>query len=124
MILLDTNYLIRGLLTDSDESATIARWLTTGERLITSAVVWYEFQCGPVSPDQIEFMRGLLTDGVRPFDAATAAEAARLFNATGRIRALRVDSMIAASAILANAPIATSNRQDFAPFLPHGLQLQ
>jgi predicted nucleic acid-binding protein len=34
-----------------------------------------------------------------------------------------VDAMIAATAIVAKAPLATSNRDDFKPFLAHGLEL-
>jgi predicted nucleic acid-binding protein len=35
----------------------------------------------------------------------------------------RLDTMIAASAILAGAELATTNRDDFAAFVPHGLKL-
>ena len=33
------------------------------------------------------------------------------------------DCMIAATALAAKAPLATKNRNDFAPFLPYGLEL-
>ena len=60
---------------------------------------------------------------VIPFAEEQAREAAHLFNAIGRKRHLRVDTMIAATAIVAGAPLATGNREDFQPFLAHGLKL-
>ena len=50
-------------------------------------------------------------------------EAARLYNQVGRVRRLRVDTMIAAAAILADARLATRNRADFEAFQPLGLRL-
>lgn len=32
--------------------------------------------------------------------------------------------MIAATAIVAKTPLATNNRKDFLPFVPHGLMLR
>jgi predicted nucleic acid-binding protein len=58
------------------------------------------------------------------FDDAQALTAAELFNATGRKRALRVDAMIAATAMVLDATLATSNHEDFAEFAPSGLRLQ
>jgi len=48
---------------------------------------------------------------------------ARLFNAVHRKRGLRADAMIAATAIVSGARLATNNRDDFAPFAAHGLKL-
>lgn len=67
-------------------------------------------------------MRAFLSR-IIPFDEQQADEAARLLNATGRRRNLRVDSMIAGAAITANARLATSNQADFRPFVRHGLVL-
>ena len=53
-----------------------------------------------------------------------AEEAARLFNLTGRRRGSHADCMIAASAIVAGAPLATLNAADFQPLVPFGLSLQ
>jgi predicted nucleic acid-binding protein len=50
-----------------------------------------------------------------------ANESARLFNLVGRKRSLRVDAMIAGTAIAAHARLATDNRADFLPFVAHGL---
>ena len=122
MICLDTNYLIRGLVKGSAEEAALLAWARDGVPLIASAVVWYEFVCGPVTPSQIATMRAFLSEIVSIHERQ-AEEAARLFNAVGRKRSLRVDATIAASAILAGAVLATDNQTDFKPFVPCGLKL-
>jgi predicted nucleic acid-binding protein len=83
---------------------------------------WFEFLCGPVTPAQISTIRAFLTEIV-VFDEPQAREAARLFNAVGRKRHLRVDAMIAGTASAVGAALATGNRADFAPFVAHGLLL-
>lgn len=122
MILLDTNYLIRALVPASAEAEKVLAWTGAGEDLCTSAVCWYEFLCGPVDAEAIDIIYGLIQERVLPFTADQAAEASRLFNATGRSRRLRVDAMIAAAAILSNASLATDNQDDFTAFAPHGLR--
>jgi predicted nucleic acid-binding protein len=63
------------------------------------------------------------TGGLIPFEEAHAEAAARLFNATGCVRRLRVDAMIASSAMVAGCRLATSNLADFKVFVPFGLVL-
>ena len=123
MICLDTNYLIRGVTVGTEEAAELVAWVEAGEILITPMPAWFEFICGPVTDEQMETMRAFLTTIV-PFGEAEAMEAARLFNAIDRKRSLRVDSMIAGTASAAKARLATMNRADFEPFVPHGLQLR
>ncbi len=122
MILLDTNYLIRGLIAGSREAEDLVAWARAGERMAVSSVVWYEFLCGPVTRAQQAVMQSFIHE-ILPFGDVQAQEAARLFNAVGRQRALRVDAMIAASALIAHARLATSNQTDFAPFVAEGLEL-
>jgi predicted nucleic acid-binding protein len=122
VICLDTNYLIRCLEDSSEEAGRITDWYRSGERLITPVPAWYEFLCGPITMEREEIVRAFLAE-VIPFTEAEAREAAHLFNAAGRKRSLRVDAMIAATAIVAGARLATGNRGDFAPFLPLGLEL-
>ena len=90
--------------------------------MVTSTTSWYEFLCGPVTPEQIQTMRSFLQE-ILPFDEPQAAAAALLFNATGRKRTLRVESMIAGTVLVAGATLATNNRHDFAAFTDHGLRL-
>lgn len=122
-ICLDTNYLVRGLLEGARESSELVRWRQSGEILLSAAPAWYEFLCGPVTDLQIRVIRAFLSGGVAAFEEIQAAESARLFNAIGRIRRLRTDTMIAATAIVAGASLATSNREDFKVFVPHGLKI-
>ena len=113
MILLDTNYLIRMLVAGTREAERINAWLDDHEELCTSSVSWYEFLSGPVDDVGVDLVRTVIQDRVLPFVADTASEAARLFNAAGRARRLRVDAMVAASATMVNASLATGNLGDF-----------
>ena len=122
MICLDTNYLIMGLVAESSEAESLLSWAQNGETFCVSSIVWYEFLCGPIYTEQESAMRSLMTEIVE-FDGAQASEAARLFNAVGRSRQLRVDSMIAATAVAKHLPLATRNVSDFARFKAFGLRL-
>ncbi|MBC8097055.1 MAG: type II toxin-antitoxin system VapC family toxin [Akkermansiaceae bacterium] len=122
MICLDTNYLIRGMEPGSEEAARMTAWYQAGEPLITAMPAWFEFICGPLTEQQEATIRAFLTEIV-PFDEKQARESARLFNKAGRKRNLRVDAMIAGTAMAANARLATNNRADFRPFVAHGLKL-
>jgi predicted nucleic acid-binding protein len=122
MIYLDTNYLILGLVPGSDESRDLVTWAKQGESLVTGAICWYEFLCGPVSAAQTRAMRAFVLE-ILPFQEAQAVAAAKLFNATGRRRTLRVDCMIAGTALVAGARVATRNRADFEVFTPYGVVL-
>lgn len=97
-------------------------WLTSGESLGISAIAWGEFLCGPLSPSAEAFARQLLPDAM-PLERIDAERAAALFNATGRRSKSYADCCIAAAAIGAGAPLATSNQSDFAPMTVHGLLL-
>lgn len=123
MICLDTNYLILGLVANSSESSELRAWVASGETLVTPMVAWYEFLCGPVTAVQRDTMRTFVKV-LLPFDETHARIAAELFNNSGRRRTLRVDAMIAAAAIAADASLATNNRDDFEVFVQSGLRLQ
>jgi predicted nucleic acid-binding protein len=124
MICLDTNYLIRALVPATAEARRVGEWLDAGEPLAIPAIAWYEFLCGSIITDEeIQLAMVIVSENVLPFEQAEAAESARLFNAAGRKRALRVDAMIAGTAVAAGARLATNNRSDFKPFTAHGLAL-
>ncbi len=120
MICLDTNYLILGLVPGSKESSDLAAWAAHGESLVTPMVAWYEFLCGPVTEVQIRTMRAFVRE-LLPFDETHAIVAAGLFNLAGRKRTNSVDAMIAATAIVVGAALATNNRADFSEFDKAGL---
>lgn len=121
MICLDTNYLILGLVAGSRESGELAAWVAAGEQLVAPSLVWFEFLCGPVTDAQLRTMRAFLHE-LMPFDEPQAIVAANLFNAAARKRSTRVDAMIAATAIVADAALATNNAADFLPFRESGLR--
>jgi len=122
MICLDTNYLIKGVTAGTPEAGGLVAWTQAGEPLITPMTAWFEFLCGPVTPAQVATMRAFL-NRIVVFDEPQAREAARLFNAVRRQRRLRVDAMIAGTAVVAGAALATGNRADFEPFVAPGLLL-
>jgi predicted nucleic acid-binding protein len=123
MICLDANFLIGGVSESRPESRHLLACAAAGETFCTAAPAWYEFLCGPVTPAQIETMLAFLQGGIIPFAADQAQVAARLYNAGERPRRLRVDAVIAATAISHQAALATLNTADFKHFTSHGLEL-
>jgi len=90
--------------------------------LAISAVGWAEFLCGPVAGPEAELASRIVRRRVS-FDEEDAELAARLFNLAGRRRGSLTDCMIAATAIRADASLATSNPSDFHPFALSGLRI-
>lgn len=122
MIHLDTSFLIRALVPGSRHEQRLLAWLDGPEPVAVSAVVWAEFQCGPVSVDLSDLARTLLGEPV-PLSAADAEAAAILFNGAGRRRGSLLDCFVAATALQAGAMLATENRRDFERFTQAGLIL-
>ena len=122
MICLDTNYLIRALIPGTPEARRLETWMEGGEKITLPAVAWYEFLCGCTAEEE-QLAVVLLTGGLRPFGDPEARVSARIFRAVKTPRHLRVDAMIAGTAIAASAPLATNNRADFKPFVAQGLKL-
>jgi len=123
MIHLDTNYLIGLLVKGSPQAVHVDGWLAAGQLLAAGAVAWTEFLNGPVSPLEVSRTEAVLQSRIVPFGRPEAVLAADLFNKTGRRRGSRFDCLIAATAMLAQAEIATVNQSDFASFSAHGLKL-
>jgi len=123
MILLDTNYLIRLLVPGSQEFERVSDWLHQEEALATASICWYEFCCGPVSDHEQGLVRSVLKEGILPLSEHGAQQSAELFNATGRLRSLKVDCLVAGTALAAGARVTTSNLRDFSVFVPWGLGL-
>jgi len=122
VIHLDTSFMIRALVRGTREDATLRGWLNQGEQLAICTIAWTEFLCGPVTAEQVDMAMLVVTNRL-PFDEPQARIAADLFNLTGRRRGSLVDCMIAAVAIDAGAPIATSNFDDFERYTAKGLVL-
>ena len=122
MIHLDTNFVIMSLVPGTTQDTQLRDWLAAGETVGVDAIVWSEFLCGPLTPQQRISAEALFQD-VQPFVARDAALAAELFNAGGRRRGSLTDCMIAAVCIRQNVPIATANVADFQPFVAAGLKI-
>lgn len=119
---LDTNYLIALGQQGSAAARQVERWIVQGQPLWVSAIAWAEYLCGPLTAAEEEDCAAVL-HGIQPVDATIATLGASLFNATGRRSRSLPDCLIAATAILAQEPLATLNRADFEPFIPFGLTL-
>lgn len=123
MIHLDTNLLIALIHRFDVHHATATRMIAGPGPFATSSVAWMEFHSRPVHPRDIAASKSLLNGGIAPFDEAAATLAGDLYHLTRSKRRTRLDTMIAATAIVAGAELATVNADDFAAFVPHGLKL-
>ncbi|MCC6680094.1 MAG: PIN domain-containing protein [Phycisphaeraceae bacterium] len=122
MIYLDSSFVIRALCRDTDEAVRLTGWIEAGRQFSMSTMAWAEFMCGPLTADEEAFVRALTPEPMS-LSACDAELGSQLFNATGRRRGSLNDCLIAAVAIHADAPLATSNPNDFQRFAPHGLKL-
>lgn len=122
MIHLDTSFLIRALVHGSAEDRRLREWLRDGEPVGMSPVAWAEFLCGPITAAQLPMVSQVVPQRAA-FADDDAVLAARLFNDAGRRRGSLADCMIAASAIRAEAPLATVNPNDFRRFQGAGLRV-
>lgn len=123
MILLDTCWLIDFIAAKPHCISRIEEWVAARVKLCTAAVCWSEFLTGPVTGPQISAVSALIEHAILAFGEVEAIKAAELFNLTGRRRGSRVDSFVAAVAIVHSAELATTNVVDFAPFRIHGLEI-
>lgn len=122
MIHLDSNALV-ALPVLARQRHDLTRRIAQGEAVAASSVAWFEYACGPVTDAEATLVRAVLSTGIVPLDEDAAERAAALFNAVGRRRHLRTECLVAATAILAGAELATFNAVDFRPFVAHGLKL-
>ena len=122
MIHLDTNVLI-ALPRMARQRHALTERIGAGEPAATSSLVWFEYVCGPLAESEQHLVRAVIGARILRVDEAVAERAAALFIHAGRRRSLRTDCLIAATAILAGAELASYNAADFAPFTVHGLRL-
>jgi len=121
---LDTNSLAELVIPVSDFGDSILRWVSDGNQISVSTIAWSEFCNGPLTSEAREAAEISLNGRILPFDQAMAEKASQLFNATGRRRGSHSDCMIAATAIISNAPLSTLNLKDFNRFIPCGLRIR
>lgn len=122
MIHFDTNALICLPQWAKDGHPVVTR-VAAGEPAAACSVVWYEFLSGPLVEGEAELAHAFLQGRILPVAEEDARLAAELFNAIGRKRQHRTDTLIAACAIRADAEFATANAADFQGLTAHGLRL-
>ena len=122
VIHLDTNILIDLVTSHSAQVAMVHGWLKSNIPLAASAVTWSEFCNGPIPLAKKQLIEQILGDNIIDFTQPMAETASFLFNKTGR-RSSHSDCMIAATAIISDAPLCTQNIKDFERFIPFGLHL-
>ena len=123
MIHIDTNLLIASIDPSHEHAKLWPRLIAAGDSFAVSAVAWTEFRSYPVSDQQLRVLDRLLSGGVLTYERAHAELAGELFRRTNAKRKNRLDTMIAATAILVGAELATVNEADFKPFVSLGLKL-
>lgn len=120
---LDTSFLIRALVPGSPESERLRGWLAAGRGVAISTLAWGELLCGPLDHRTEALARRVVRAHV-PIGTEEATAAARLFNASGRRRGSFSDCIVAATAVLDGAALATADPADFWRFAAHGLELE
>ncbi len=123
MIHFGTNLLIAFVDSTHRHSALVEAAAGTGRNLGAAAVAWMEFHSRPVTRIDCKALDAVLSGGIVSFGSTEAELFGQLFQLPRIKRTQRRDSMIAATAILAGAALATANEVDFAPFVPLGLRL-
>jgi len=119
---LDTSFLIRALVAGSPEFRKLRGWLGNRTPVAMSAFAWGEFLCGPLDDAARARARRVAYRHV-PLGTEEAELAARLFNLGGRRWGSFPDCVIAATAMVSEAGLATSNTDDFDRLVEAGLEL-
>ena len=123
MIHVDTNLLIASIDPSHENARVWTRLVMVDEPIAASAVAWTELRSYSISSNQLLALEQLLLGGIVAYERAHADLAGELFRNTKTKRKNRLDSMIAATAILAGAKLATADQKDFQPFVSLGLEL-
>lgn len=123
MLHLDANILIALDREEPEVVRRVFRWVSEGDALLVSSVVWYEFLIGPYTNEGLTLIKSLIKKPPLPFTQKDAEKAAELYNQTGRARSRKVDTMVAVIALRNGGRLVTRNVEDFRPFQEHGLEL-
>lgn len=114
MIHLDTSVLIDALTGPKRSAPQLRRAIESGERILFSTIVLYEWLRGERVPAEISAQEALFPRaGAAEFGFDEAAVAAGLYRQMKRARGREVDLAIAATAIAQNAALWTLNADDF-----------
>ena len=114
MIHLDTSVLIDALTGPKRSALQLRRAIESGERILFSTIVLYEWVRGVRLSAEVAVQEALFPkEGAVPFGAEEALIAAELYRAVKRARSREIDLAIAATAIAQNAELWTLNTGDF-----------
>lgn len=122
MIVIDTSALVDSFTGHRNSEKRLGSLVESGERIILTAIVYYEWRRGPRLREELAFQEQVFPmEAVVPFDAADATLAANLYRSVRSPRTREIDIAIAAMALARDASLWTLNLSDFTD-IP-GLQL-
>lgn len=111
---LDTDFLVFALAQDGPERARLREAAASEAVLEISAIAWYEFCCGPRTPDEVSAARQLFgEDGVVPFTRDLAERAGEQFRRLGSPRRRAADIAVGTTAVDQGALLLSRNTRDF-----------
>lgn len=114
MILLDTSVLVDAFTGPRRSAPAVRRAIESGERVVLSTLVLYEWLRGPRRVEELAAQEALWPrETAIAFGADEAARAADLYRSVRSPRGREVDLAIAACAICWNARLWTLNVDDF-----------
>src|SRR5437763_5834976 len=114
MTFLDTSALVGRLAGAKLSGLALRNAVESGERMLISSPVLYEWLRGPRIPEELALQESLFpADMVVPFGPQEAALSAKLYRSLSRPRGREFDIAIAACAIAREAELWTLNRADF-----------
>ena len=114
MIHLDTSALVDALTGPRRSAVKLRAAIESGERILFSSIVLYEWLRGPRVPEELEAQEALFPrETAVPFGPEEAVVAARLYRSVGRPRGREIDLAIASCAISHDAALWTLNEEDF-----------
>ena len=114
MIHLDTSVLVDALTGPRRSAGKLRASIESGERILVSSVVLYEWLRGPRLPEELEAQEALFPSQFAvPFGSDEAVLAARLYRSVKQARGREIDLAIASCAILQRSGLWTLNVKDF-----------
>lgn len=114
MIHLDTSALIDALTGPRRSAGALRAAIESGERILFSSIVLYEWIRGPRVPEEIEAQETLFPgEAAVPFGPEEAILAAKLYRSVRRARGREIDLAIASCALTQGAALWTLNEEDF-----------
>ncbi|MEO8217467.1 MAG: type II toxin-antitoxin system VapC family toxin [Acidobacteriota bacterium] len=114
MIVIDTSALIDSLSGSRRSAPKLRGLIESGERIILSSIVLYEWLRGPRLAEELQAQSELFPPGeAATFGSAEAAIAAELYRHVRSPRGREIDLAIAATAIARQSALWSLNGEDF-----------